>query len=63
MVRVNEELIESGKSEAGGWNSKQLSLLGVSWPPRRGWKKLAIGTCVSKESAEMFVLLRGKTAL
>jgi len=43
MVTITDELIESGKSAAGGYSKAQLALLGVAWPPISGWKRPIIG--------------------
>jgi broad specificity polyphosphatase/5'/3'-nucleotidase SurE len=32
-------LVESLKTSNGGWTKESLALLGVPWPPPRGWKK------------------------
>lgn len=57
-VPVTEEFIESGKSPRGGWTREQLRLLGVSWPPPKGWKQGVLGVCIPKATAEEFVRLR-----
>jgi hypothetical protein len=31
--------IESMKTPKGGWTKESLQLLGVGWPPPKGWKK------------------------
>lgn len=36
---ISEQEILSRRSPAGGWTRKQLAEWGISWPPRRGWKK------------------------
>ncbi len=59
-VTVTSELIDSGRSGTGGWNMKQIQLLGISWPLTKGWKSQAIGREITKADAELFVSLRGK---
>lgn len=39
MTEITEEYIESLKTENGGWTKESLELLGVPWPPPKGWKK------------------------
>lgn len=55
---ITEELIESGKSERGGWTKAQLAILGVSWPPESGWKRKVIGAIIPQSEALRFVELR-----
>lgn len=56
---VTIELIESGCSGAGGWNQHQLKLIGVDWPPMKGWKNRAVGMEISEEDAALFVSIKG----
>jgi hypothetical protein len=40
MTRTElEKHIESLKTVNGGWTKADLASLGVSWPPKSGWKK------------------------
>lgn len=59
LVRVTMELIEAGKYGPGGWNAKQLYLIGIKWPPRKGWRHKAIKNLISEENAKLFVALKG----
>jgi len=59
MVTITAELIDSGKSAAGGYSRAQLALLGVAWPPVSGWKRQVIGTQITREAATDFVAGRG----
>jgi len=38
-MKFTKEQIETAKTENGGWTRKQLADWGVSWPPRKGWRK------------------------
>lgn len=55
MPTVTAELIEQGRSAAGGWTRVQLAALGVAWPPMRGWKTVIIGKAISEECFETFL--------
>ena len=61
MAIITRELIREGQSLAGGWNRKQVELLGLSWPPKHGWQHKLLGTEISEASAARFVALRGQT--
>ena len=39
--REMKELIESLKTDKGGYNKETLAFLGA-WPPKKGWKKQLI---------------------
>lgn len=57
---VTHELLEAGKSPNGGWPKKQLALLGVPWPLKRGWKRRVIGKFISVHDADKFRLWHGR---
>ena len=63
LVTITNEFIESGRTPTAGqtsaWNYRQLRLLGVKLPPKKGWKWEIIGTKISKEAAAAFLALRG----
>jgi hypothetical protein len=60
-MRITEQLLESGKSERGGWNAAQLAFLGVDWPAKHGWQSKVIGREISRENHEGFLALKGVT--
>lgn len=55
---ITNDLIEAGKSDAGGWTRQQIESLGISWPPREGWKTRLIGTVIEKSRLEKFMSLK-----
>jgi hypothetical protein len=52
---ITDEFLEQNKTERGGWTKAQLAILGVAWPPARGWKWTAIGKTISDDDARRFV--------
>jgi hypothetical protein len=40
---ITNDLIESFSTKQHGWKKNILEMLGVSWPPNRGWKSDLIG--------------------
>ncbi len=62
-VMITEAMINQGKSAKGGWTQEQFKLLGIDWPPQKGWKKRACGKLIEAVDAERFVALASmKTA-
>ncbi len=55
------EMIHSVKSGSGGWNKTQLALLGVDWPPPKGWIEKLIGKEIDQTTFDRLSSLRGKT--
>lgn len=44
-----ERYIDSFRSERGGWTKESLRHLGVSWPPKHGWRKKLILKITGRE--------------
>lgn len=55
IVRITEEFLASGLSARGGYSRRQLELLGVSWPPPKGWKRSVMDGIITEELAAEFV--------
>ena len=52
--------LKKGSSANGAWNRAQLALLGVPWPPSKGWNAEQIRDCfqLSLDAHGRFVRLR-----
>ena len=57
---LTKEILDEGRSNNGGFGSKQLKLLGVEWPPPTGWANNVIGQEYEQEILEKFVDLKNK---
>jgi len=55
QVLLTKRLIEQGLSSNGGFNKKQLAILGVGWPPQKGWKNKLVGTVISQKQYQEFL--------
>lgn len=61
MIILTEEILLQGSTTGqGGWNAKQLSLLGLTYPGAKGWKKTVIGNSYPEETIETFLALKGR---
>jgi ribonuclease HI len=56
-VTLTRELIHAGRGDDGGWTREQLALLGVPWPPKRGWVRAAAGNAIEPAVYETFLKL------
>lgn len=56
-VLVTLEFINSGARGFGGYCAAQLKILGINWPPSKGWKKAVASQrkCITKTAAEAFI--------
>jgi len=48
------EYIQEHKTDAGGWTSKQLKVLGIEWPPKSGWINDVCGKTITDDDAKAF---------
>lgn len=55
------EMLDLGNSDNGGYTAAQLELIGVSWPPCKGWAKDASRKTFQPEVMDEFVKLRNMT--
>ncbi|MBO0323489.1 ribonuclease HI [Muricauda sp. CAU 1633] len=55
-IVITYELIESLKTHAGGYSKKGLELLGVEWPPEKGWKARILGNVIDRGSYDRLML-------
>jgi len=53
MIITNEWLVKH-KTPNGGYNKKQFEILGISYPPQKGWKDKLIGTQLSADKVMKF---------
>ena len=62
MLVLTHSLIETGTKTktCDGINKAQCILLGIEWPPRKGWKQSLVGTEISESRYEKFFAVRGK---
>jgi len=57
---LTKDILNLGRSNNGGFGSKQLKLLGVEWPPPNGWVNEVVGKEYDEEVVEKFVALKNK---
>ena len=58
MTTLTEELIEQARSKNGGWSKQQLEIIGVDWPPTKGWKKNITGEKFKESKINAFIELK-----
>ena len=51
---ITYEYLQEHRTDAGGWTSKQLKIIGIDWPPVKGWMDGVYGKCLTKEEAKAF---------
>ncbi|MFJ3465338.1 hypothetical protein [Achromobacter spanius] len=59
MLITNDWLVQ-WQTVRGGYNKRQLEVLGIVWPPKRGWKRDVIGLSIPDEAARAFELASGR---
>jgi hypothetical protein len=51
---VNRDWIRRHRTERGGWTQQALAVLGVAWPPPRGWIERSIGLQLTAQERALF---------
>lgn len=54
-ITLTKIRLEKAKTKAGGYTKKQLALLGLSWPPNKGWVARLTGTQITLQQFISFV--------
>lgn len=55
---LTHEILNSGMSTNGGWNKEQFSLIGIPWPPQKGWKSSVIMKNFPDETINLFLYFK-----
>ena len=60
-ILLTKERLYRGGTSGCGFNRFQLEVLGVEYPPRKGWIRRLVGTEMTLEQYAKFVSLQGAT--
>lgn len=53
-MKLTKEYILSHRTARGGFTKAQLAVLGVTWPPARGWLSRVVGSELSSKDRARF---------
>ncbi len=59
-MKLTHSLIHSAGRSGVGFNYHQLKVLGIHWPPKKGWLSSLIGKDISDEQWKLIVAMKGK---
>lgn len=48
-------------SDNNGWNSRQMEILGLPFPPEKGWRERVLGRVISTDVEREFLEAKGRT--
>ena len=51
---VTSEWVHENATRRGGWTADQLAVLGVAWPPAKGWLSRLVGTTITCHRKRQF---------
>lgn len=57
---ITEQVLKDAESINGAWSRKQLEIIGVKWPPPKGWKKKILGTEIEYSKIKKLLSLKNK---
>ena len=58
MIYLSDRILLILSNGPGGFSARTLAALGVSWPPKKGWRKALIGKAITPE--DFTIALEGK---
>lgn len=61
-VTITPAMLASAKTEAGGYTRAQLKVLGIDWPPPKGWAKALVGQDIEESLYQQFMDTRSVTS-
>ena len=53
-MKITKEFLNEHKTKNGAYTRKQFQILGIGWPPGKGWERQIIGKELTIEEAELF---------
>ncbi len=54
MMTLTTQAIHEGATANKGWKRAQLDILGVAWPPVKGWMRKVAGRKITKSRYQEF---------
>lgn len=62
-MKITEAFLEKHKTKRGAYTKAQMELIGVSWPPKKGWKEKVIGRELTKEQEREFIKAKNRKSV
>lgn len=53
-LEVTAKYLHDNRTPKGSWTRSQFEVLGIDWPPAKGWKEKVIGLTISPEQQSIF---------
>lgn len=60
---LTDTLISEVATDRGGWTREQLGIMGISWPPPKGWRKQLVAEKRTLTDAEVEELREARTTV
>ena len=61
-MKLTKKFINDHRTKSGAWTREQLRIIGVSWPPVKGWQSLVDGKEITGAQKAEFILGKTKPA-
>lgn len=49
QIIITETLLDTYRSDRGGWTKDTIMAFGVSWPLKKGWRRRLIGSAIDAD--------------
>ncbi len=57
-MKLTHQMLHDAATNYGGWNKKQLAVLKVGWPAKKGWLSKLVGSEITDEDWNRLLSLR-----
>ena len=57
-MKLTRQFFLNNRTKNGGFTKKQLEVLGLEWPPKKGWQKAFIGKEIPNDIVTNFSIAK-----
>jgi len=61
-MKITKRFLMDNRTKSGAWTAEQLRIIGVKWPPVKGWQGRMVGKELTGAEVAEFILAKDKAA-
>ncbi len=62
-MKITKSFLLDNRTKSGAWTREQLRIIGVNWPPVKGWQGLIAGKELTGAEVAEFIRAKDKPAM
>ena len=59
-MKLTKQFLQDHRTKSGAWTREQLRIIGVNWPPVKGWQSLIAGKELTGAEVAEFIRAKDK---